>query len=207
VVAISAARRDATDALLDAAEALLVEVGYAAVTTRKLAERAGVNHGLVHYYFGSMEEVLVQTLERYTARLTARQREMYAASGPFIDKWRQAMAYLDDDLASGYQKIWYELQAMAWNHPEMRSRVQGVTDTWLGVLRVACADAMAGYGLDDGGWPVDAIVSLVATFNQGIILERLVGVDSGHGALLQAIDGWLEKLEAKKRKPRREHPR
>ena len=141
-MAISAARRDATDALLDAAEALLVEVGYAAVTTRKLAERAGVNHGLVHYYFGSMEEVLVQTLERYTARLTARQREMYAASGPFIDKWRQAMAYLDDDLASGYQKIWYELQAMAWNHPEMRSRVQGVTDTWLGVLRVACADAM-----------------------------------------------------------------
>ena len=44
----SPARRDATEALLDAAESLLVEVGYAAITVRKLADRAGVNHGLVH---------------------------------------------------------------------------------------------------------------------------------------------------------------
>ena len=48
----------------------------AAITTRKLAERAGVNHGLIHYYFGSMEEVFLQVLERYTGRLTARQREL-----------------------------------------------------------------------------------------------------------------------------------
>ena len=39
---------------MDAAEHLLYEVGYAGVTTRAVAEAAGVNHGLVHYYFGSM---------------------------------------------------------------------------------------------------------------------------------------------------------
>jgi hypothetical protein len=82
-----------------------------------------------------------------------------------------------------------------------------VTVIWLRVLRVACADAIAGYGSDDNAWPDDAVVSLVATFNQGIILQRLVGVDSGHCALLQAVDGWLEKLEAKKGKSRRERPR
>ena len=48
---------------------MLVEVGYAGITTRALADKAGVNNGLVHYYFGSMEEVFVQVLERFTDRV------------------------------------------------------------------------------------------------------------------------------------------
>jgi AcrR family transcriptional regulator len=194
-MAVSPARQEATEALLNAAEALLVEVGYASISTRRLAERAGVNHGLVHYYFGSMEEVLLQTLERFTDRLIERQRQLYSSPGPFIDKWRQAMSFLDEDLESGYQKIWFELQAMAWNKPEMATRVRRVTDTWLGVLTDALGTALRDYGLEDT-FPLEAVVSLVATFNQGIILERLVGVDSGHGALLESIDAWLVDLES-----------
>ncbi|HUK68258.1 MAG TPA: helix-turn-helix domain-containing protein [Streptosporangiaceae bacterium] len=55
----TAARAAAEDALLDAAERLLAAVGYAGVTTRRLAEEAGINHGLVHYYFGSNEKLLL----------------------------------------------------------------------------------------------------------------------------------------------------
>src|SRR5690242_6718568 len=103
------ARADAKEAFLDAAERLLVEVGYAGITTRRLAEEAGANHGLVHYYFGSMEELYVQVLERFTRRLIERQRAMYASDRPFLEKWRTAMGYLDEDRASGYQKVWLEL--------------------------------------------------------------------------------------------------
>ena len=78
----SAPRAAAEDAFLDAAERLLVEVGYAGITTRRLAEEAGANHGLVHYYFGSMENLLVRVLERFTDRLIERQREMYAQDVP-----------------------------------------------------------------------------------------------------------------------------
>ena len=39
--------------------------------------------------------------------------------------------------------------------------------------------------------PLDALVSLVMTFNLGIIVERLGGVDTGHRELLDWIDGWL----------------
>ena len=53
-----------------------MDVGYAGITTRRLAEEAGVNHGLVHYYFGSIENLLVRALERFTERLIARQRAM-----------------------------------------------------------------------------------------------------------------------------------
>ena len=40
--------------------------------------------------------------------------------------------------------------------------------------------------------PLDALVALVATFNQGIILERLSGIDSGHRELLDWLDAWLD---------------
>jgi TetR/AcrR family transcriptional regulator len=199
-MAVSSARVDAMEAILDGAESLLAEVGYGAITTRKLADRAGVNHGLVHYYFGSMEEVFLQVLERYTARLTTRQRELYAADIPFIDKWRTAMEHLVDSQEAGYQKIWLELQAMAWNHPEMRARVGRNLDEWQMVLAPAFRDGLRELGIDTRRYPVDAIVSLVITFNEGVILERLLGVDSGHEQLLDMIDRMLVRLSRQRAK-------
>jgi AcrR family transcriptional regulator len=191
---VSVARADATDALLDAAEHLLVEVGYAGITTRKLAERAGVNHGLVHYYFGSMEELLLRVVERFTDALVERQRAMYAADVPFITKWRSAMRFLDEDAESGYHKVWLEMQAMAWNVSTVRTRLQDVHRRWIAVLRPAFDAGLTELGIDKRRFPTDAVVALVVTFNQGIILERLSGVDSGHRALLRMIDRTVERL-------------
>jgi AcrR family transcriptional regulator len=194
------ARSAAEDALLDAAERLLVDVGYAGITTRRLAEEAGVNNGLVHYYFGSIENVLVRALERFTNRQIARQRAMYAAPDvPFIEKWRTAMRYLvSDDVA--YEKVWYELQALAWNRPELRERVDRVDAEWRAVLTEAFAEPHERYGIE---MPLEALVSLVVTFNVGIILERLSGIEEGHQALLDWIDGWLEAKEKQWRRQKR----
>jgi len=186
----SEGRREAIAALLDAAEHLLVEQGYGAITTRKLAEQAGVNHGLVHYYFGSMEEVMVQVLERFTARLIERQRTMYASERSFLAKWRTAWAFQEEDLSSGYSKIWLELQAIAWNRPELRARVQQVSDEWRRVLTEAFAPALREYGFD--ALSLDAAVSLVMTMAQGYALERLSGIDEGHAALLSEIAAWMK---------------
>ncbi|HET9775776.1 MAG TPA: TetR/AcrR family transcriptional regulator [Gemmatimonadaceae bacterium] len=187
--------------LLDAAERLLVDVGYGGITARKLAEEAGANLGLVHYYFGSMEELLLQVLERFTGDLIARQRAMYAAPGPYIDKWRQAMRYLDEDRP--YQKIWWELQAMSWNHREYRARVEKVHDAWRDAMRDAVREALSRYDLDDDVFTTEAWVTLIVTVNEGIILERLSGVTRGHKDLLTGIDRWLESLEKKARRAKR----
>src|SRR5262249_56819322 len=112
----TSARTAAEGALLDAAERLLVDVGYAGITTRRLAEEACVNHGLVHYYFGSNENLMVRALERFTKRLIARQRELYAADLPFVDKWRTAMRYLVSEDVT-YEKVWLELQALRRHSP------------------------------------------------------------------------------------------
>ena len=190
------AQNDTVDAFLDAAERLLVAHGYAAITARRLAEEAGANHGLIHYYFGSMEQLLVQVLERFTERLIARQRAMYAADVPFLQKWRSAMGFLDEDFSSGYQKIWLELQALAWNRPELQERLRQVHGQWRVVLLEAFAKALERYQLDPEQFPVGAITTLVATFNEGIFLERMVGITAGHSEMLAMIDRWLSGLEA-----------
>jgi AcrR family transcriptional regulator len=197
-VAVSAARAETIEAFLDAAERLLVSAGYAGVSVRRLAEEAGANHGLVHYYFGSMDELFLQVLERFTERLIQRQRAMYASDVPFIEKWRTAMRYLDEDLQAGYPKVWLELQALAWNRPEMRERVVRVNAEWRAVLTEAFSRAVKEYGLDRRRFPADAMVSLVMTFNEGMMLERLSDISDGHRELLRAIDRWLETLEAQK---------
>jgi AcrR family transcriptional regulator len=185
------ARQQTEEAFLDAAERLLVSVGHAGITTRAVAEEAGANHGLVHYYFGSMENLLARVLERFTERLIARQRAMYSALDvPFAEKWRTAMRYLDADRE--YQKVWWELQALAWNRPELRERVAHVNAEWRATLTEAFAEPHERYGIE---MPLDALVSLVVTFNEGIILERLSGIDAGQAELLQWIDGWLERRE------------
>jgi AcrR family transcriptional regulator len=183
----SAARSAAEEALLDAAERLLVDVGHAGITTRRLAEEAGVNHGLVHYYFGSNESLLVRALERFTERLIDRQRALYAADEPFVEKWRTAMRYLlSEDFA--YEKVWLELQALAWNDPDLQTRLARVNDEWRAVLTEAFAEPHRELGIQ---LPLDALVSLVMTFNTGIIVERLGGIETGHRELLDWIDGWL----------------
>ena len=175
-------------ALLDAAERLLGEVDASGITTRRVADEARANHGLVHYYFGSVEQLLVRVLERFTERLIDRQRELYAADAPFLEKWRTAMAYLDEDLP--YQKIWFELQALAWNRPELQERLAWVHAEWRAVLVEAFAPVREELGLD---LPPEALVTLVYTFNEGIMLERLSGIETGHRELLDWIDGWLER--------------
>jgi AcrR family transcriptional regulator len=195
---VSAARTETVQAFLDAAERLLISDGYAGVSVRRLAEEAGANHGLVHYYFGSMEELFLRVLERFTERLIRRQQTMYAADTPFIEKWRAAMRYLDEDMQAGYPKVWLELQAMAWNRPEMRERVARVNAEWRAVLTEAFSRGMKDYGLDRRGFPLEAVVSLVISFNEGMMLERLSGISEGHDELLVAIGRWLETLEAQK---------
>jgi AcrR family transcriptional regulator len=181
------ARALAEEALLDAAERLLIEMGHAKISTRRLAREAQLNHGLVHYYFGSMENVLARALERFTKRLIERQRELYSSDMPFVEKWRLAMRYLTDaDLE--YQKLWYELQALSWNSPELREQVASVNDEWRLLLRAAFAEPLEEYKIP---MPLDALVALVMTFNEGIILEQLAGITTGHRELIAWIDSWI----------------
>jgi hypothetical protein len=93
---------------------------------------------------------------------------------------------------------------MAWNRPELQDRVSHVVHAWQEVLTEAFTKAYEEYGLEREAFPPAAMVALVRTFNEGMLLERLCGVSHGHRELLEAIDAWLLKLEERKGK-RDEH--
>jgi AcrR family transcriptional regulator len=199
MVRASHAREAAQAALLDAAERLLIYEGHAGITTRKVATEAGVNHGLVHYYFGSIEELLFQAMERYTERLLNRQRALYAADLPFIEKWRTAMRFIDEDLEAGYPKIWAELHAVAWNHPQFQARIAHVHRQWREIFGDALEKGKDELDLARTPFTPEAFVALVATFNAGLLLERLVGLDQGHQELIASMDRWLSSLATERK--------
>ena len=58
------------------------------------------------------------------------------------------MEHLVDDNEAEYQKIWLELQAMAWNHPEMRVRVGRILGEWQAVIAPAFRDGLRELGVD-----------------------------------------------------------
>jgi len=139
---------------------------------------------------------MIRVLERATERILVRQRAMYAdPSLPFIEKWRKAMNFIDEDLATGYPKIWFELQAMAYNRAEFRERLRHVNEQWDALLTDAIDGALKAYHVDRRKFPADAMSTLVRTFNLGLLAERLIGFDKGHESLLKMIDNLLQRLQ------------
>jgi TetR/AcrR family transcriptional regulator len=196
---VSEARQQATTTLMDAAERLLFEVGYAGVTTRRVAEEAGVKHGLVHYYFGSMEELLTQTLERLANRLARALEEHYAdANLSFAEKWRIVSQNWIEQPASRFPKILLELTAMSWNHPELRQRISAVYARFRVIFERYFGEAMRDYGLDESQFPIKVAAAAAGTFQLGIIVEGLSQFHEGHQELVTWVQSWLDSLEATK---------
>jgi AcrR family transcriptional regulator len=194
---ISEPRRQATVALMDAAERLLYEVGYAGVTTRRVAEAAGVQHGVVHYYFGSMEELLTQTLERFVEQLAEPLEALYAdPSLTFADKWRLGAQFWLEEPTSHFPKILLELLAMGWNMPSLRQRLTEVHARFRAIFEHYFGQALRDYGLDEDQYPLKVFVAAVTSFQLGLIVEGLSGVKEGHDEFLAWIQQWLDTVEA-----------
>ena len=86
------------------------------------------------------------------------------------------------------QKVWLELQALAWNHPEQRERLARVNAEWRAVLTEAFEEPHRELGID---MPLEALVSLVITFNIGIMVKRLGGIKNWARRTTQSIDQVL----------------
>lgn len=186
-------------ALMDAAEHLLYESGYASVTTRAVAEAAGVNHGLVHYYFGSMEDLLTQTLERFVEQLAEGLEALYSDPGlTFAEKWRLGARFWMEEPTSRFPKILLELLAMGWNMPAMRERLTGVHARFRSIFEHHFGQAMREYGLDEDRFPLKVIVAAVTSFQLGLIVEGLSNVHESHEELLAWIQDWIDGLEAQR---------
>ena len=182
--------------LLDATERLLIDGGHSAVTTRRVANEAGQTHGLIRYHFGSLSGLMLATLQRAASGIIERQRSLYAGEGPFIQKWRTAMDYLEFDLTqNGFPKLAMELISLGWNDDSFRSELAQMMKDFDRMLVEAVEEAVGEYHLGASANEIAALATLIRTFQVGIMVERLAGIDVGHENLLEVIEGRLGALD------------
>jgi len=136
-------------AILVAARAVLLEDGYANLSTRRVAEAADVPLSQIHYHFRSKQQLILAVLAAQTERLLERQAEMYAGPEPLWVRWQRACDFLEVDLESGYVRILQELIAAGWSDPELAASVREQLGGWFALLTAVTqrtSDQIGGLG-------------------------------------------------------------
>jgi AcrR family transcriptional regulator len=130
-------RREVTDThgrILEAARNVLLQDGYAKLSTRRVAELADVPLSQIHYHFGSKQQLILGVLRAENARLLDRQTVMYAGPEPLWKQWERACEYLEVDLGSGYVRILQEMVAAGWSDAEVAAEVRSMLGGWFRLL-------------------------------------------------------------------------
>ena len=172
-------------AILDAAQQLLLDDGHAAVTSRRVAAAAGVKPPLVHYYFRTMDELLLAMFRRGAEANLQRQLAALASPRPLRALWELSA----DPLGTA---VTVELMAMARHRPAIREEIAAYAERFRAIQVEALESHLAERGRDIP--PVHASVFMVA-LSQLLVLERGLGVTTGHGEALEVVERYLAWLE------------
>ncbi len=128
------ATADTHGAILAAARTCLLADGFANLSTRRVAEAAGVPLSQIHYHFGSKQALILALLEAENARLLERQRAMFGGPEPLWQQWERACDFLDEDIESGYVRVLQEMIAVGWSDAEVAAAVREDLSGWYTLL-------------------------------------------------------------------------
>ncbi|MBB5873550.1 AcrR family transcriptional regulator [Allocatelliglobosispora scoriae] len=137
---------DTSTRIMEAARSCLLADGYANLSTRKVADRAGVPLSQIHYHFGGRQGMVLALLDHENRLLVGRQRTMYAATVPLWQRYEQACDFLDDDLASGYVRVLQEMVAAGWSDDAVAKQVLAMLQGWIDLLETVAREAEARLG-------------------------------------------------------------
>ena len=188
---------DTAKGLLNAARATLLEVGYANLSTRTIAEKAGVPLSQIHYHFGSKQNLVLAVLDRENQRLLERQERMYGEEMPLWKQWEQACDYFEDDLASGYVRVLMEMVGAGWSDSEIAAAVWTELKGWLDLLTSVAERAEARFG-GLGPFTPSEVAALAALPFLGAEATALLGVserDMPAKSALRKVGSILRTLE------------
>lgn len=174
--------------LLDAAEQLMVEEGYAAVTSRRLANKAGLKPQLVHYYFRTMEELFLEVFRRRADEGLRIQAQLLASPQPLWALWR----FGNDP---GFTRISMEFMALANHRKEMRAEIAYYAERFRQEECRAVTAALQRYGEDGGDVPPVVWTVLMSSLSRFLVLEQAIGMSGGHAETRQLVESHLRRLE------------
>lgn len=173
--------------LLDTAETMMREEGYAAVTSRRLGARAGVRPQLIHYYFPSMDDLFIALYRRRAETGLRDAAEALRSDKPLRALWAQSADPTDVAL---------KLEFMALGNHRKLFRAETVKHGE--TLRRLQHEALQRYFAQRGVTPpipADAIMMLLSSVGFLLILEADAGLTLGHRETEAFIMATLDALE------------
>ena len=122
--------------LLGAAQKVLLEEGYAGLSTRRIADAADTQMSQIQYHFGSKEGMILALFEHLNDQLIDRQTRTFGNPDLSVsEKWAISCDYLDDDIASGYVRVLMELTAVGWSNPAIGAAVKKAYSEWRDLIQ------------------------------------------------------------------------
>jgi len=164
VITRSSTRGDETrQQLIEAAIGTLKDHGFAGASARVIADRAGVNQGLVFYHFDSVIGLLLSALDTVSATRQVRYGEAVAGVTSLAELVEVASSIYREDLDAGHVAVLVAMIAGAVSTPGLGEEVAKRIEPWTGFARDAIAGALADSPLrtivpaDDLGFAVVAL--------------------------------------------------
>jgi AcrR family transcriptional regulator len=186
--------------ILAAAKGVLLDVGYTKLSTRSIAEAAGVPLSQIHYHFGSKQNLMLAVLAMENQMRLARQAAMYKADMPLWKQWLQACDFFDDDLESGYVRVLMEMTAAGWSDPEISDAVSAEVKDWFDLLAEVAQQAAKRFGWLSPFTPQE-LAALAGLPFLGAEAVILLGIDDSKIAARSAMRKIGEMLRALEESP------
>jgi len=174
-------------AMLDGAEDVLREEGYAALTSRRIAERVGVKQRLVYYYFKTMDDLIVETFRRLSVRELERLRAATASEHPLREIWHVCIHTADARLIS-------EFTALANRISALRAEVIKFIEESRR-MQVAAITAALERSNAPGSVPPVAAAIIATSVALSVTREAQLGTTTGHALVMDVIWRYLHDLE------------
>ncbi|MEO8652204.1 MAG: TetR/AcrR family transcriptional regulator [Hyphomicrobiaceae bacterium] len=131
----TAKKPDTGVALLEAAKKVLRQSGYAGLSTRGVAEAAGVPLSQIHYHFGSKQGLVLALFEYLNAQLLDRQDALFGdPTLKLSEQWDKACDYLDQDIASGYVRVLQELITASYSDATVAKVIRAGLSAWVELI-------------------------------------------------------------------------
>lgn len=178
-------------ALLDAAEALMLEEGYAAVSSRRVAERAGANAALVYYYFDTMDGLFVELFRRGAERGLERQAAALNSPQPLWALWDALRDHINNVRT-------VEFFALANHRKALRSEVVNYSAQYRQMQLDILSRVLEGYGLDGETWPPVTLILTMGSLTLLLRIEQGFGFDMGHAEMIEVVERQIRELEGER---------
>lgn len=175
--------------MLDAAEDILRDEGYGALTSRRVAERLGVKQRLVYYYFRTMDDLVLETFKRLAVRDLERLEAGVASGRPLHEAWDLFSNNSDPRIVS-------EFMALANHHEKLSKEVIAFIEKSREVQIRALKKAMAAKGKDTSSLSPDAIALICTSVALALNRERALGIKKGHAPVKKMIRQFFDEIES-----------